>query len=202
MTKVKICGITREAEAHFAVDAGADALGFVFAPSKRKIEVEKAAEICAALPSHLIKIGVFVNESRENLKEIFQRVNLDYVQLHGDESPSFCESLDIPYFKAVSIKEKQDLFGIEKYQSEMVLVDSGKGPYRGGNGTTFNWDYMEGTRLPQQLILAGGLNPANVREAILKVRPYMVDVSSGVETDGKKDILKIGSFISEVKAVK
>ncbi len=201
MTKVKICGITREEEAQWAVEAGADAVGFVFADSKRRIDVETAAQVSALLPPHVLKIGVFVNESKENLKEIFKAVNLDYVQLHGDESVSFCQDLNLPFIKAISIKEKEDINGILHYPSEMILLDSGKGPHRGGNGTTFNWDYAEALSLPQQLILAGGLNPENVREAITKVRPYMVDVSSGVETDGKKDQMKIESFILKVKSV-
>lgn len=201
MTKVKVCGIRRQEEALWALEAGADAIGFVFADSKRKIDVESAALISASLPSHVLKIGVFVNEDKENMEEITKIVNLDYVQLHGDESVQFCDSLDFPFIKAVSIKEKEDLDGIEQIGGEMILLDSGNGPQRGGNGTTFNWDYVHALNIPQHLILAGGLNRENVREAITKVRPYMVDVSSGVETDGKKDRRKIESFIREAKSV-
>ncbi|WP_044336634.1 phosphoribosylanthranilate isomerase [Rossellomorea aquimaris] len=201
MTKVKVCGIRRQEEALWALEAGVDAIGFVFAESKRKIDVESAALISASLPSHVLKIGVFVNESKKNMEEISRIVNLDYVQLHGDESVQFCNNLDLPFIKAVSIKEKEDLDGIEHFGGEMILVDSGKGPHRGGNGTTFNWDYVHALNTPQRLILAGGLNRDNIREAITKVRPYMVDVSSGVETDGKKDRRKIEAFIREAKSV-
>ncbi|MGM0854264.1 MAG: phosphoribosylanthranilate isomerase [Bacillota bacterium] len=201
MTKVKVCGIKRQEEALWAIEAGADAIGFVFADSKRKIDVESAAFISASLPSHILKIGVFVNEAKEKMEEIFQTVNLDYVQLHGDESVQFCDSLNHPFIKAISIKEKEDIDGIEHFGGEMILVDSGTGPHRGGNGTTFNWDYVHALNIPQHLILAGGLNRDNVREAITKVRPYMVDVSSGVETEGKKDRGKIESFIREAKSV-
>lgn len=201
MTKVKVCGIRRQEEAEWAVKAGADAIGFVFADSKRKVDVEKAAEISKAVPPGLLKIGVFVNESKERLQEIFQLVQLDYVQLHGDESVEFCETLNLPFIKAISVKERNDIDGIDEFPGEMVLLDSGKGPHRGGNGTTFNWDYAHSFDIPQQLILAGGLNPDNVREAITKVRPYMVDVSSGVETDGEKDRLKMEAFIREAKSV-
>ncbi|MGM0839685.1 MAG: phosphoribosylanthranilate isomerase [Bacillota bacterium] len=201
MTKVKVCGIRRQEEALWALEAGADAIGFVFADSKRQIDVESAALISASLPSNVLKIGVFVNEAKEKMEEISRTVNLDYVQLHGDESVQFCNSLNLPFIKAISIKEKEDLDGIEFFGGEMILVDSGKGPHRGGNGTTFNWDYVDELNIPQQLILAGGLNLDNVREAITKVRPYMVDVSSGVETDGKKDRRKIESFIQEAKSV-
>jgi phosphoribosylanthranilate isomerase len=201
MTKVKVCGIRRQEEALWALEAGADAIGFVFADSKRKIDVESAALISASLPSHVLKIGVFVNEAKEKMEEISKTVNLDYVQLHGDEPVQFCDSLNLPFIKSISIKEKEDLDGIEHFGGEMILVDSGKGPHRGGNGTTFNWDYVHALNIPQHLILAGGLNRDNVREAITKVRPYMVDVSSGVETDGKKDRRKIESFIREAKSV-
>ncbi|WP_201716240.1 phosphoribosylanthranilate isomerase [Rossellomorea arthrocnemi] len=201
MTKVKVCGIRRVEEAQWACDAGADAVGFVFADSKRRIDVETAARISASLPPHIMKIGVFVNESKENLKEIYSTVNLDFVQLHGEESVSFCENIDLPLIKAIPIKEEADIIGMDQYPGELVLVDSGKGPFRGGNGTTFNWEYVEAIPLSHQLILAGGLNPENVREAILKVRPFMVDVSSGVETDGKKDRKKIESFVRKVKSV-
>lgn len=201
MTKVKVCGIRRQEEALWALEAGADAIGFVFADSKRKIDVESAALISASLPSHVLKIGVFVNEDKEKIEEITKMVNLDYVQLHGDESVQFCDSLDLPFIKAVSIKDKEDLDGIEHFGGEMILLDSGNGPHRGGNGTTFNWDYVHAINFPQHLILAGGLNRDNIRQAITKVRPYMVDVSSGVETDGKKDRRKIESFIREAKSV-
>jgi len=201
MTRVKVCGIRRQEEAQWALESGADAIGFVFADSKRKIDVESAALISASLPSNVLKIGVFVNEAKEKMEEISRTVNLDYVQLHGDESVQFCDSLNLPFIKAVSIKEKEDLDGIEHFGGEMILVDSGNGPHRGGNGTTFNWDYVHSLNIPQHLILAGGLNLDNIRQAITKVCPYMVDVSSGVETDGKKDRRKIESFIREAKSV-
>ncbi|MFI8687415.1 N-(5'-phosphoribosyl)anthranilate isomerase [Rossellomorea sp. NPDC077527] len=201
MTKVKVCGIRTLEEAEWALDAGADAIGFVFAESKRKIDVETAARISASLPTHLLKIGVFVNETMDRLEEIFHLVDLDYVQLHGDESVRFCHTINLPFIKAIPVKEKEDIAGMEDFGGEMILLDSGKGPHRGGNGTTFNWDYTDSVITPQHLILAGGLNPDNVREAITKVRPYMVDVSSGVETDGRKDRMKIESFIREAKSV-
>jgi phosphoribosylanthranilate isomerase len=201
MTRVKVCGIRRQEEAQWALESGADAIGFVFADSKRKIDVESAALISASLPSNVLKIGVFVNEAKDKMEEISRTVNLDYLQLHGDESVQFCDSLNLPFIKAVSIKEKEDLDGIEHFGGEMILVDSGNGPHRGGNGTTFNWDYVHSLNIPQHLILAGGLNLDNIRQAITKVRPYMVDVSSGVETDGKKDRRKIESFIREAKSV-
>ena len=200
MTKIKICGIQRLEEAQWAIEAGAHALGFVFAESRREINVESATHISAQLPKDVIKIGVFVNATKKELIEISKKVQLDYVQLHGDESASFCKQLGIPYVKAFSVKEKYDLLLVKDYEEEMVLVDSGKGPYRGGNGTVFDWNYLESLDLKEKkLILAGGLKSENVREAIMKVRPYMVDVSSGVETDGSKDQNKIKEFVKYVQ---
>jgi phosphoribosylanthranilate isomerase len=203
MTKVKICGIQQLDAAMWAVEAGADAVGFVFADSKRRITLEKAAAISDSLPVGILRIGVFVNASKEELQNAVEKVNLDYVQLHGDESPAFCTTLTLPYIKAVSIKEKNDLDILPEYGGEMMLVDSGNGPYRGGNGTSFEWDYLKDDQSrSQKLILAGGLKKENVREAINKVRPYMVDVSSGVESGGIKDKVKIEEFINEVKTIK
>jgi phosphoribosylanthranilate isomerase len=202
MTKVKVCGIQQWEAAKWAVDAGADAVGFIFADSRRKVSMERAAAISGSLPGGILKIGVFVNASKEDLQSAVEMVNLDYVQLHGDESPEFCRSLGIPYIKAVSIKEKDDLDILPEYGGDMVLVDSGKGPYRGGNGTSFDWDYLKDSQTgDRKLILAGGLQKENVREAIQKVRPYMVDVSSGVESSGIKDKEKIMKFIKEVREV-
>jgi phosphoribosylanthranilate isomerase len=203
MTKVKICGVQQLEAAMWAVEAGADAVGFVFADSKRRVTLEKAAAISDSLPAGILRIGVFVNATKEELQNAVEKVNLDYVQLHGDESPAFCSSLTVPYIKAVSINEKKDLDILPEYGGDMVLVDSGKGPHRGGNGTSFDWDYLKDDQSrSQKLILAGGLKKENVREAIHKVRPYMVDVSSGVESDGFKDKEKIEEFINEVRAIK
>jgi phosphoribosylanthranilate isomerase len=203
MTKVKICGIQQFEAAMWAVEAGADAVGFVFADSKRRVTLEKAAAISDSLPAGILRIGVFVNASKEELQNAVEKVNLDYVQLHGDESPAFCSTLTVPYIKAVSINEKKDLDILPEYGGDMVLVDSGKGPYRGGNGTSFDWEYLKNDQSRNhKLILAGGLKKENVGEAIHKVRPYMVDVSSGVESGGIKDKVKIEEFINEVTAIK
>jgi phosphoribosylanthranilate isomerase len=203
MTKVKICGIQQLEAAMWAVEAGADAVGFVFADSKRRVTLEKAAAISDSLPAGILRIGVFVNASKEELQNAVEKVNLDYVQLHGDESPAFCSTLTVPYIKAVSINEKKDLDILPEYGGDMVLVDSGKGPYRGGNGISFDWEYLKNDQSRNhKLILAGGLKKENVGEAIHKVRPYMVDVSSGVESGGIKEKVKIEEFINEVRAIK
>lgn len=122
------------------------------------------------------------------------------VQLHGDESPAFCNSLSVPVIKALSIESEKDLEEINRYSCEMILLDSPKGKYRGGNGTSFDWELLIGSDLPnKKIILAGGLNLGNVERAIQICHPFMVDVSSGVETDGRKDVKKMKVFLEKVK---
>jgi phosphoribosylanthranilate isomerase len=198
--KVKICGITDLTTAIAAVDYGADALGFVFAESKRKIPEVKAKEIIAHLPKEVLKVGVFVNESKEKIEELAASVGLTHIQLHGDETPAFSESLSYPVIKAISIHDEQSLEAIEVYKCEYVLIDGPKGKYRGGNGLSFDWNSISAEDLKDKnVILAGGLHDENVEEAIKLIKPYMVDVSSGVETEGKKDLNKIQSFIMKAK---
>lgn len=198
--KVKICGITDLDTALYAVSHGADAIGFVFAESKRRIDPFTAGEISEQLPSNIEKIGVFVNETKERIEEIVLKAKLSMVQLHGDESPEFCNSLTVPVIKAFSIGSEKDLLKINQYSCERILLDSPKGRYRGGNGTSFNWKLITGSCLPdKKIILAGGLNPGNVEQAIQICNPFMVDVSSGVETDGRKDVQKMKVFLEKVK---
>jgi phosphoribosylanthranilate isomerase len=198
--KVKICGITDLTTAIAAIDYGANALGFVFAESKRKISVMKAKDIISHLPKEILKVGVFVNESKEKIEEIASTVGLTHVQLHGDESPSFSESLSYPVIKAISIHDEQSVKAIEHYSCEFVLLDGPKGTYRGGNGLSFDWKSISAKHLAgKKVILAGGLHEENVEESIKLSKPYMVDVSSGVETEGKKDLSKIQTFINKAK---
>ena len=198
--QVKICGITTKEGAHSAVEAGADFLGFVFAKSKRRILPEQATEIIRGLPAHVKSVGVFVNESKEEIQRIAQLTHLDYIQLHGAETPEFCASLGLPIIKAFSIKQEKDLDVLKDYDCDYYLVDSPGVQYAGGSGIPFDWDLLQSKQLPQeQLILAGGLTNENVSMAIAKIKPKIVDVSSGVETDGEKDPIKIKSFIETVK---
>ncbi|MDR6998251.1 phosphoribosylanthranilate isomerase [Neobacillus niacini] len=198
--KVKICGITDADTALAAVNYGADAIGFVFAESKRKVELEKAKEIIAKLPSEVLKVGVFVNETVEEIEKIANYTGLTHIQLHGDEAASISEKLTLPVIKAASIESNDTLEEIKNYPCEYLLLDGPKGKYRGGNGTAFNWKNINLDRLKEKkIILAGGLNPDNVEEAIQTIQPEMVDVSSGVETDGKKDLQKIKKFIEKAK---
>jgi phosphoribosylanthranilate isomerase len=198
--KVKICGITDEKSLYDAIEAGADAIGFVFANSKRKITIEKAINLSYHVPPHILKIGVFVNETEENIKKIFTKVSLDFIQLHGDETPQFCKSIKLPVIKAFSINNMEDVDKASRYEVPYYLFDGAKGAYHGGNGETFDWNLLEVMNFPKEkIILAGGLTPKNVEEAIKVVSPLMVDVSSGVETNEKKDKDKVTEFIKLAK---
>lgn len=198
--KVKICGVTTRDAAIAACRSGADMLGFVFAESPRKISLERAKEIAGLLPEHIKITGVFVNETAETILRISEWVNLDYVQLHGDETPEFCRQLGVPVIKALTIREKSDIKKMRIYDCDYFLLDSPGVRYAGGSGNPFDWSLLKDTGIPREkVILAGGLNEKNVGEAIRIVSPAMVDVSSGVETNGKKDLKKITSFIKAAK---
>ncbi len=198
MTRVKICGL-QEVEHVTALD-GADAAGFVFAPSRRRISIEKAARLAAELPEGIEKIGVFVNSGLEEILEAVEKVPLTMVQLHGDESDELIRGIPVKTIQAFSIRKLEDVEKLNRSIADFVLVDAPGTRFRGGSGKTFDWSLLaEAAVDPGRLIVAGGLDAGNVRSAIDALGPYMVDVSSGVETDGKKDSHKIQEFISLVK---
>jgi len=200
MTKVKICGLTEEKHVKAAVEAGADAIGFVFAPSSREISVKDAARLGALIPEGILKIGVFVNASKTELQETYETVGLDYIQLHGDESPSFIQKVGLPTIKAFSVKSIEDVQRASEYAVDYYLFDAPGTLYKGGSGIPFDWTLLEKSGISREkLILAGGLHVDNVQEAISRVQPQMVDVSSGVEKDKRKDELLIRSFIDAVR---
>ncbi|MEA1009819.1 phosphoribosylanthranilate isomerase [Bacillus cereus] len=199
--KVKICGITDMETAKRTCEYGADAIGFVFAESKRKIVPELAKEIIQELPANVLKVGVFVNESVEVIQKIADECGLTHVQLHGDEDNHQIRKLNIPSIKGVGVAVEKDIEHAKKYETDYLLFDSPKEKFHGGNGKTFSWELL--AHMPKELrkktILAGGLNILNIEEAIRTVQPYMVDVSSGIETEGKKDLEKIKQFIKKAK---
>lgn len=198
--RVKICGITDLVTALKAAEYGADVLGFVFADSKRKVSVELAKEIIAQLPPDILKVGVFVNEQKQSIEEIAEFCGLTHIQLHGEESPDFCKEISLPVIKAFNIGVTEDLKLVNQFECCAYLLDSPKGRYRGGTGLPFDWSILQGAVLEgKKIILAGGLNSENVESAILASNPYMVDVSSGVETEGKKDFGKMKDFILAAK---
>lgn len=197
---VKICGIKTIEAASVAVQAGADFIGFVFAPSKRKITPEQAAKIAKTIPTSIRKVGVFVNETVENIKEIAEHVGLDVIQLHGDEPPEMLGKIPYQTIKAFSIDQVSEACTIKAFPADFYLIDSPIDEYRGGSGKTFDWHLV--TKLgidSNKIILAGGLSSDNVQVAIKQVNPAGIDVSSGVETDGEKDHEKIKQFIRNAK---
>lgn len=200
---VKICGITRLEDAMTAAELGARALGFNFyRNSKRFIEPEQAAEIIQELPGHVLKAGVFVNEAKEEIDRIATLCDLDLIQLHGDETPGFCEYWGDRVVRAIRPGSEKDLQQLSHYTfARMVLIDAAvKGAY-GGTGTVADWQLAAGAKeygLP--VILAGGLTPDNVCEAIRAVDPFGVDVAGGVESaPGIKDPEKIRRFMRGVR---
>ncbi|MDR4170321.1 phosphoribosylanthranilate isomerase [Bacillus nitratireducens] len=199
--KVKICGITDVETAKHACEYGADAIGFVFAESKRKITPGLAKEIIQELPANVLKVGVFVNESVEVIQKIADECGLTHVQLHGDEDNHQIRRLNIPSIKALGVTSEDDMKNAQTYEVDYILFDSPKEKFHGGNGKKFSWKLL--AHMPKEsrekTILAGGLNTINIEKAIQTVQPYMVDVSSGVETEGKKDLKKIKQFIKKAK---
>lgn len=196
--KVKICGICDIETATAAVNAGADALGFVFAPSKRRISPETAREIIKRMPPFVTIVGVFVNPTINDIVHITSIAGLEAIQLHGDESPEFCDTVMIKVIKSFTLTEKKDLELTKRYKVDAYLFDTSVPGNRGGSGKTFDWRLASHFE-KGPVILAGGLTSENVREAIEIVGPYSVDVSSGVETNGRKDPNKIREFIRRVK---
>ncbi|WP_394232423.1 N-(5'-phosphoribosyl)anthranilate isomerase [Niallia oryzisoli] len=197
--KVKICGLRNVEAALYAVKNGADAIGFVFAESQRQITPRMAKQIISAMPKEVKKVGVFVNPSKEYIEEIVSETGIDTVQLHGHETPEFCESIPYPIIKAFSIESSTDLETIHHYKCEFALLDGPKGKYHGGNGIAFDWNILSGFDFKdKKVILAGGLNPENASDA-LETNVYMLDVSSGVESNGQKDLNKIKKFLDCVK---
>ncbi|WP_342470391.1 phosphoribosylanthranilate isomerase [Ureibacillus sp. FSL K6-3587] len=200
MTKVKICGLKEAVHVLCAVNAGADFVGFVFAPSKRQISIEKARELAKLVPNHVKKVGVFVNPTENEVREAFENVPLDYVQYHGNEDPAFIEQLGYPSIKAFSIRDEEDVKKAGKFNVDYYLFDAPGTDYAGGSGKVFDWSLLDQLSIPREkVILAGGLNASNVQIAIATVRPSAVDVSSGVEQNGEKNGELIQSFIQAVK---
>ncbi|WXL24444.1 phosphoribosylanthranilate isomerase [Ectopseudomonas mendocina] len=205
VVRSKICGITRVEDALAAVQAGADAIGFVFyAKSPRAVSVQQARAIIGALPPFVTTVGLFVNASRCELGEILDAVPLDLLQFHGDETPAECEGYHRPYIKALRVKAGDDIAAqVARYNNASgILLDTFVQGVPGGTGEAFDWSLVpEG--LSKSVILAGGLTPDNVADAIAQVRPYAVDVSGGVEKGkGIKDAEKIQAFMQAVHSVK
>lgn len=200
-TRVKICGLTRAQDAIDAVSFGADAIGLVFyRPSPRFIEIEKAQEVVKALPAFVTVVALFVDASPSEVQAVLDRVNIGLLQFHGDESPEYCESFQKPYIKAFRMRPDLDLDAAFKaYRGACgFLLDAWHPDEKGGTGERFDWARVP-KNMTESLILAGGLLPENVAEAMETVRPFGLDVSSGVETQkGIKNAEKMSAFFHEV----
>lgn len=203
MVRVKICGITNIEDALQAVEAGADALGFVFhEKSPRYVFPEQAAAIVKALPPFVQAVGLFVNAEPDFVNATLDQCRLDLAQLHGDEPPEYCDQVNRRVMKAFRVKDIESLDPIKNYRVAGHLLDAWSPAAYGGTGLTFNWDIAKIAEKYGPVILAGGLTPDNVRQAVERVAPYAVDVSSGVEAaPGKKDPEKVREFIRQAKGL-
>jgi phosphoribosylanthranilate isomerase len=199
---IKICGITNEEDGLAAARLGADALGFVFAPSPRRISPEKARQIIKALPPLVQKVGVFVDEDLGEVSSVAEMCGLDILQFHGNESASYCDSCNQRVIKAMRLRNRQDLRSLAEYDGVVhaLLLDTYLPDKLGGTGRTFNWEWASEAGKYGRIILAGGLNPGNVAAAISIVKPYGVDASSSLEkSPGVKDHEKMAQFIESVR---
>ncbi|MBI3997714.1 MAG: phosphoribosylanthranilate isomerase [Armatimonadetes bacterium] len=204
MIRVKICGIQDEAAAVAAADAGASAIGLIFAPSRRQVSTALARRIAGALPPFVSRVGVVVNAPLDRMRAWIDGVRLDAVQLHGDETPEYCaavRALGVTVIKAVQVAGPLDVAALRALPVAAILLDTHRAGVRGGTGQTFDWTLAAPVARVLPVILSGGLTPENVAAGIRAVRPYGVDVSSGVETEGRKDPDKIRAFIAAVRAV-
>jgi phosphoribosylanthranilate isomerase len=202
MTQVKICGITNEEDALCAIECGAAALGFIFySASPRYITPEKAKLIINKMPAEIITVGVFVNEKAEEVKRIVKYCSLDFIQLHGDESVEYCRNFpQSMIIKAVNLQTEADLACALNHNVAALLVDSRCAGLYGGTGIKSNWELALRIKNKKPLILSGGLNEDNVKEALDKVTPQVVDINSGVEIQpGKKDHKKIARLMEIVR---
>lgn len=202
--RVKMCGITRVEDALAVAHSGADAIGLVFyEKSPRHVSIEQAAKLVAVLPPFVTVVGLFVNACAEFVREVLNGVSLDVLQFHGDETPEYCEQFHKPYLKAIRVKPGVDLLqcAVRFHAAQGLLLDAHVEGIPGGTGAVFDWTLIPDD-FPLPLILSGGLGVGNVAAAIRQVRPYAVDVSSGIEADkGIKDAAKIARFMQEVRNV-
>jgi len=218
MTKVKICGLTRKEDIEYVNELLPDYVGFVFAKSKRQVSLDKAKELINLLDKNIQTVGVFQDEDVDKVKNTAEYLKLDIIQLHGREDGDYVKKLyPFKVWKCMSIdaadsleckdlskrvrSHQENLDKLSKYKVEALLVDSSVKGAKGGTGISFNWDILNNLVLSKKLILAGGLNCENVQKAIDKVKPYAVDVSSGVEENGIKNYNKMRSFIQKVRKI-
>jgi phosphoribosylanthranilate isomerase len=203
-TRIKICGITRAQDAVTAAELGAHAVGLMFyEDSPRFVSVDQANKVIGVLPPFVTRVGVFVNPVEQQVHSILGALRLDLLQFHGDETPQFCARFGLPYIKAVRVRKGMDLlqYASRYHDAKGLLLDAHSESAYGGTGEAFDWSLIP-VNLPLPIILSGGLNAANVARAIRQVRPWAVDVSSGVESaKGIKDADNIAAFVQAVRNV-
>ena len=199
MTLVKICGITNAEDARVAADAGADAVGFVFAESPRRVGLEAARRISIALPENIIRVGVFVDEEPAEILRISREVGLDLAQLHGDETPEAVTAIrqgGVKVMKALRVKGAASLRALDGYEADLILLDAHSERARGGTGQRFDWEVAKFLRGRDNIVVSGGLGPENVREAVEFFEPYGVDASSSLEdAPGRKNGERVRRFV-------
>lgn len=201
-TRIKICGITRLEDARVATNLGVDALGFIFHPkSPRFISPEQARNIIMQLPPMINRVGVFVNETKETIMQIAAQCGIDTVQLHGNESPEFCVAIPLPVIKSFSIRPDFDISKLNDYKTQGILLDTWSPEVQGGSGITFDWSIArKASAMFNNIVLAGGLGPTNLEDALRMVDPFAVDINSGVEIrPGVKNPHKIRAVVKIVK---
>jgi len=200
MVRIKICGITNTGDALAAAELGADALGFVFAESPRRVSSGQAARISAELKFSITKVGVFVNEDADVVRDIAETCSLDTLQFHGSETPEYCRLFGSQAVKAFRVKDTVSLCELARYGAGPFVLDTYVEGTVGGTGRAYDWALAAEASANYRIILSGGLNPDNVRQAIAKVKPYAVDVSSSIEdSPGRKNIKTLKAFISAVR---
>ena len=199
MTLVKVCGITNPADARVAADAGADAVGLVFAESPRRVGVEEARLVSIALPENVIRVGVFVNVAPVEVLRISREVGLDLAQLHGDETPEDVTAVrdgGVKVMKALRVRDETSLEALDLYEADLFLLDAYSERARGGTGESFDWGVAKSLRGRDNIVVSGGLGPENVREAVELFEPYGVDASSRLEDEpGKKNGERVRRFV-------
>jgi phosphoribosylanthranilate isomerase len=203
MVFTKVCGITNPGDAREAADAGADALGLIFAESPRRVDVEEARKITIALPDGVLKVGVFVDAEPGEVLEVARKVGLDLAQLHGDETPetvAAIQSAGLPVMKAFRVRNAEALGTLERYEADLFMLDAWSARARGGTGETFDWELAKSVKGRGNIVVSGGLTPENVREAVEFFEPYGVDASSSLEErPRKKDGERVRRFVRAAK---
>jgi len=203
MVFTKVCGITNPGDARVAAEAGADAIGLIFADSPRMVSLEEARKVSIALPGNILKVGVFVDAEPEEMLRTAEVVGLDLVQLHGDETPETVAAIrgaGLPVMKAVRVRNAEAAGALERYEADLFLLDSWSERARGGTGETFDWALAKSVKGRDNIVVSGGLAPDNVREAIEYFEPYGVDASSSLEErPGKKSSEKVRRFVRAAK---